>query len=76
MSSFASLLGKRVEVNYRAADIHMCITATLARDSGRCIQLEERFSQSGRQNTLRIEIPYSALISIREVALQPQAAAS
>lgn len=72
MSSFAYLLGKRVEVSYRAADIQMCITATLARDSGQCIHLEDRFQQSGRENTMRIAIPYSSVLRIREVLRQPE----
>lgn len=68
MSSFTYLLGKRVEVNYRAGNIHLCATATLTRDSGTAIHLEDRFTQSGRENTLRISIPYSALLRIREKA--------
>ncbi|HKF51241.1 MAG TPA: hypothetical protein VKB26_02925 [Candidatus Acidoferrales bacterium] len=67
MSSFTYLVGKRVEVSYRAADIHVSVTATLSRDSGDHIHLEDRFTQSGRENTLRIAIPYSALLRIREV---------
>lgn len=67
MSSFAYLLGKRVEVSYRAADIHVSVTGTLACDSGKHIHLEDRFIQSGRENTLRIAIPYSSLLRIREV---------
>lgn len=67
MPSFASLVGKRVEVSYRAQDIHMCVTATLTRDSGDHIHLQDRFTQSGRENTLRIAIPYCAVLRIREV---------
>jgi hypothetical protein len=74
MSSFAYLIGKRVEVSYRAADIHLSITATLAHDSGEHIHLEDRFVQSGRENTLRISIPYSALLRIREVLRPPEPA--
>lgn len=65
--SFTYLLGKRVEVTYRAADIHVCVTGTLTRDSGTDIHLEDRFTQSGRENTLRIAIPYSAILRVREV---------
>jgi len=72
MPSFTYLIGKRVEVNYRAADIHVSVTATLACDSGDHIHLEDRFIQSGRENTLRIAIPYSALLRIREVLRQPE----
>lgn len=73
MSSFTYLVGKRVEVSYRAGEIHLCATATLTRDSGTDIQLEDRFTQSGRENTLRISIPYSALLCVREKAETPPA---
>jgi hypothetical protein len=76
MSSFAYLVGKRVEVSYRAADIHVCITATLASDSGEHIHLEDRFFSSGRQSTLRIAIPYSSVLRIREVIRQPEPASA
>lgn len=72
MPSFSYLIGKRVEVSYRAADIHLSVTATLARDSGEHIHLEDRFVQSGRENTLRIAIPYSSLLRIREVLSSPE----
>jgi hypothetical protein len=72
MSAFGQLLGKRVEVSYRAADIHMCIIATLERDSGQHIHLEDRFLQFGRETTLRIAIPYSAVLRIREVICEPE----
>jgi hypothetical protein len=72
MSAFCKLLGKRVEVSYRAADIHMNITATLAHDSGQHIHLEDRFHQFGRETTLRISIPYSAVLRIREVICEPE----
>lgn len=74
MPSFTYLIGKRVEVSYRAADIHLCVTATLTRDSGKDIHLEDRFTQSGRENTLRIAIPYYALLRIREVLHKPETA--
>lgn len=72
MSSFAYLLGKRVEVSYRAADIHVSVTATLARDSGKHIHLEDRFTQSGRENMVRIAIPYSSLLRVREAIASPE----
>lgn len=69
--SFTYLVGKRVEVKYRAADIHVSMIATLTRDSGRDIHLEDRFTQSGRENTMRIAIPYSALLRVREALSNP-----
>lgn len=76
MPLIASLVGKRVEVVYRAQDIHMCVTATLTRDSGDYIHLQDRFTQSGRENTLCIAIPYSAVLRIREVVQSPDAVPS
>ena len=72
MASFSYFLGKRVEVSYRAADIHILVTANLVCDSGQHIHLEDRFFQSGRENTMRIAIPYSSVLRIREVASQPE----
>jgi len=49
----------------------MTATGTLALDSGVLIRLEDRFTHSGREKTVRIEIPYPSIIRIREVTLQP-----
>jgi len=72
MQTFANLLGKRVEVCYRAGDVHMTITGNLALDTGLRIQLEEHFSQDGRSKTLRIEVPYGSIVRIREVPAPAQ----
>lgn len=71
MPAFTLLIGKRVEVHYRAGEVQMTATGTLASDSGVLIRLEDRFTQSGREKTVRIEIPYSSIIRIREIILQP-----
>ncbi|HKV29186.1 MAG TPA: hypothetical protein VJN90_13020 [Candidatus Acidoferrales bacterium] len=71
MTAFLLLVGKRVEVSYRAGEIQMTATGTLALDSGVFIRLEDRFSQSGRDKTVRIEIPYPAIVRVREIVLQP-----
>lgn len=65
MPEFTSLIGKRVEVNYRAGDIRMTATGTLAVDSGEFIRVEDRLSQSGREKTVRVEIPYPSLVRVR-----------
>ena len=70
MSKFLPLLGKRVEVNYRAGEVHMIAIGTLAVDSGQSIRLEDRFEQSGREKTMRMEIPYPAIVRVREIILQ------
>ena len=71
MSAFILLIGKRVEVHYRAGEVQMTATGILALDSGVLIRLEDRFSQSGRDKTVRIEIPYPSIVRIREIILQP-----
>ena len=70
MSKFLPLLGKRVEVNYRAGEVHMIAIGTLAVDSGQSIRLEDRFEQSGREKTMRMEIPYPSIVRVREIILQ------
>ena len=67
MAAFTSLLGKRVEVDYRAGEVQMTVTGKLALDSGQLVRIEDRFSQTGREKTVRIEIPYSAIVRIREI---------
>ena len=49
----------------------MTATGTLAFDSGLLIRLEDRFSQSGREKTVRMEIPYPSIVRIREIIPQP-----
>jgi hypothetical protein len=71
MPAFSLFIGKRVEVRYRAGEVQMTATGTLALDSGVLIRLEDRFTQSGREKTVRIEIPYSSIIRIREIIPQP-----
>ena len=64
MGSYASLVGKRVEAHYRAADIQLIAIGTLVSDSGKSIFVEERFSQSGKEKTMRVEIPYEFVIRV------------
>ncbi|MGH9728205.1 MAG: hypothetical protein ACRD4V_06395 [Candidatus Acidiferrales bacterium] len=71
MDAYKVLLGKRVEVRYRAGEVQMIATGMLALDSGAFVRLEDRFSQSGRDKTVLIEIPYPSIVRIREVMLQP-----
>lgn len=70
MPTFTSLIGKRVEVNYRAGDIRMTATGTLAMDSGEFIRIEDRFSQSGREKTVRLEIPYPSVVRVRQIIVE------
>jgi len=72
MATFTSLVGKRVEVNYRAGDIRMTATGTLSIDTGEFIRLEDRFSHLGREKTVRLEIPYPSLVRIRQISTQAE----
>ncbi|MFZ0618210.1 MAG: hypothetical protein WBS18_03485 [Candidatus Acidiferrales bacterium] len=64
MERYASFIGKRVEAHYRAADIHLSAVGTLVSDTGKSIFIEERFSQGGREKTMRLEIPYDFVMSV------------
>ena len=66
MSRYHALLGRRVEVQYRAGDVVLPATGTLAADSGRSIFLEERISQRGQIKSFRWEIPYVCILSLDE----------
>jgi hypothetical protein len=56
MSRYISFMGKRVEAQYRVADIHQKSVGTLVADTGRCIVIEEHLLQGERKKTMRVEI--------------------
>ncbi len=66
MARYHALLGRRVEVHYRAGDIFLPATGTLAADSGKSIFLEEHFCQRGTVKTFRWEIPYQCIVKLGE----------
>ena len=66
MARYANLLGRRVEVHYRAGEVTLPATALLVADSGRSIFLEEHCVLRGRTQTFRWEIPYSCILRIEE----------
>jgi len=66
MARYFALLGRRVEVQYRAGDIVLAATGTLVADSGKSIFLEERFCQRGTTKTFRWEIPYQCIMKLEE----------
>ncbi|HKM89749.1 MAG TPA: hypothetical protein VJX29_03965 [Candidatus Acidoferrales bacterium] len=66
MARYASLMGRRVEVHYRAGEITLPVTALLVADSGRSIFLEEHYMLRGRNQTFRWEIPYSCILRMEE----------
>ena len=71
MPRFAGLLEKRVEVLYRAGEIHLPVTATLVADSGKSIFLEERVLHGKTLKTFRWEIPYLCVLQIHELTAAP-----
>jgi hypothetical protein len=71
MGRYSALVGKRVEARYRTADIHLSAVGTLVSDSGESIFLEDRFSQGGREKTMRVEIPYQFVIRVSETRAVP-----
>ncbi len=66
MSRYHALLGRRVEVQYRAGDVILPATGTLAADSGKSIFLEEKLVQRGQVKSFRWEIPYTCILSLDE----------
>jgi len=75
MARYSALLGKRVEAHYRAGDMQLSTTGTLASDTGKAIFVQERFSSGGKEKTMRVEIPYAYVIRVTEVrdeAVQPR----
>jgi hypothetical protein len=73
---YSAFLGRRVEVLYRAGDLHLPATGTLVADSGRSIFLEERFLQKGRVSNFRWEIPYSCVMRVHLLAEEQSGRAS
>ena len=74
MARYSALLGKRVEVQYRAGDVFLPATATLVADSGKSIFLEERLVQKGVVKGFRWEIPYVSIIKIAGCPAELQSA--
>lgn len=68
MARYSALVGKRVEVRYRAGGIHLPAHALLVADSGKSIFLEEHISQEGALKSFRWEIPYRSIVSVQPCA--------
>ncbi len=75
MARYESLVGKRVEAQYRAGEIHLSAIGTLISDSGKSVILEDRFSAGGKDKTMRVEIPYEYLVRLAETKENPTAPA-
>lgn len=64
MGRYSALVGKRVEAHYRTGDVHLSAVGVLVSDTGESVFLEERFSQGGKDKTIRVEIPYEYVLRI------------
>jgi len=76
MARYSSLLGRRVEVTYRAGDITLPATGNLSADSGKSIFLEESYNQKTGARTFRWEIPYPCILELRECPEIPRPSAA
>lgn len=74
MGRYSTLEGKRVQALYRAADVHLSAIGTLVSDSGTSVVLEDHITQSEKEKTIRVEIPYQFIIRVSEIHAEPQRA--
>jgi hypothetical protein len=68
MARYPRLLGRSVDVLYRAGDVVLPASGTLVADSGRSIFLEQSVLQRGQTRHFRWEIPYQYIVRIEESA--------
>lgn len=64
MGPYSALIGKRVEIHYRAGDLHLCARGALVAETPRSLFLEERFSRNGKEKLIRIGIPHEFVLRI------------
>ena len=76
MARYSEMLGRRIQVTYRAGDIILPATGNLAADSGKSIFLEESYKQEGNVKTFRWEIPYLCIVHLNECPEIPSPSAS
>jgi hypothetical protein len=76
MARYSALLGRRIEVTYRAGDVILPATGKLAADSGKSIFLEESYQQKNGVKTFRWEIPYPCIVQLNECPEIPRPSAS
>jgi hypothetical protein len=72
MARYPALLGRRIEVTYRAGNIFLPATGTLVGDSGKSIFLEEHVQQHGTAKNFRWEIPYLSIVRLEERSAPPE----
>ena len=68
MARYPKLVGRKVDVVYRAGDILLPASGNLVADSGRSIFLEQSLLQRGQAKHFRWEIPYQYIVRIEENA--------
>ena len=66
MARYSDLVGRRVDVHYRAGDIVLPASGILVADSGRSIFLEQSLVQRGQTRHFRWEIPYQYIVRLEE----------
>jgi len=71
MGRYVAFMGKRVEAQYRVANIHQKSVGMLVADTGRCIVIEEHLLLGERKKTMRVEIPYEYVIRLAETPRNP-----
>jgi hypothetical protein len=71
MDRYSSLIGKRVEVEYRARDLHLSAIGTLVAVKEKSIFLEDHMKQGDKNKTVRTEIPHVNVIRIVESPAPP-----
>ncbi len=76
MAKYSMFLGRRVHVEYRAGEVNLPASGTMAADSGKSIFLEERFQKDGSARSFRWEIPYQYIVRIMEIGMAPSVAAN
>jgi hypothetical protein len=71
MDRYSAMVGKRVEVEYRAGDLHLNSVGTLVAVKEKSIFLEDRITQGEKNKTMRTEIPHVNVIRITESPAPP-----
>lgn len=66
MARYSGLLGRRIEVIYRAGEVLLPATGNLAADSGNSVFLEQHYPHQGNVKIFRWEIPYRCIVQLHE----------
>jgi hypothetical protein len=66
VARYSHILGRSIQVQYRAGVISLCVSGTLVADTGRSIFLEQHLEQRGKIRCFRWEIPYQYIVRLAE----------